>query len=81
MIGVDSLLRRPMLEHYRPKGVVSIINGDQGKDQVWGDIEKVTHKLFECCDFTLLSGTGPSFSPDLSTCRLQDDFLVGHLIS
>merc|ERR1712070_293355 len=32
---------RPMLEHYRPKGVVSIINGDQGKDQVWGDIEKV----------------------------------------
>merc|ERR1711934_353334 len=29
---------RPMLDHYRPKGVVNVVNGDQEMDKVWATI-------------------------------------------
>merc|ERR1711998_715180 len=34
----------PILDHYGPMGIVSKINGDQKKDDVWGDISKALPK-------------------------------------
>ena len=31
----------PILEHYKPQGVVKEVNGNQAIDAIWGDIEKV----------------------------------------
>eukprot|EP00656_Telonema_subtile_P002536 TRINITY_DN1112_c0_g1_i1.p1 TRINITY_DN1112_c0_g1~~TRINITY_DN1112_c0_g1_i1.p1 ORF type:complete len:265 (+),score=82.59 TRINITY_DN1112_c0_g1_i1:175-969(+) len=30
---------RPVLQHYEPKGIVTIVNGDQGKAKVWAEID------------------------------------------
>jgi adenylate kinase len=32
---------KPVLDHYGPRGVVSIVNGDQHKSKVWAEIEAV----------------------------------------
>merc|ERR1712166_86089 len=30
---------KPVLDHYSPRGILSIVNGDQGKNAVWGEID------------------------------------------
>merc|ERR1711934_50442 len=36
---------RPMLDHYRPQGIVHVVNGDQSSKDVWSDVDCIITEL------------------------------------
>ena len=42
----------PVLEHYKPKGIVSVVNADQAMESVWAEVQVAALLLRVLCDIT-----------------------------
>ena len=40
----------PVLEHYKPKGIVSVVNADQAMESVWAEVQVASLLLRVLCD-------------------------------